>query len=594
MLPDANLLFSGDYTRQGADLWISRDGAPGAIVEGYFQFETLPPLTSPSGAKLSGDAVEALAGSRTPGQTAQAGTTTGAEAIGQVENVEGDAFAIRTDGTQVKLAVGTPVFQGDVVETKAGAKLGLSFLDDTVFSLSENARMVLDELVYTPGGTNNSMLFNLIEGGFVFVAGEIAPTGDMRVATPVATLGIRGTSPTVFIARDGEVTFSIVRDPGPNGEVGSYQLFDFQNQVIGEINDISRKLILASPTAAALVIEKSTSDFENDRLFEQQVYSTFDSMRSRSGPIQTPDNPDGQRPFDGGKPEPDGEYRDGTLTPDAPFRAALEGGRPGDELILGREFGDNFLSGGRGDDIIFGGIAGDDFIRGGRGDDIIIGGVFGIAIISGGPGDDLLIGSEFGDSYISGGDGNDTIIGNLGDDVLSGDAGEDTISGGRGRDILDGGLDDDDLDGEEGNDALSGGPGNDFLQGGKGNDLLSGDEGNDDIFGGPGDDILRGGLGNDRFGFEVADVGIDVILDFNTNDFLDIDALLGPGYTTATASDFVSATEVSGNTVIAVDGDGSGTSLAFEVIAILNGVTAGTSVDYTIDGLDTVDSVVVA
>ncbi len=54
--------------------------------------------------------------------------------------------------------------------------------------------MVLDELVYDPGGSDNSMLVNLVQGTFVFVAGQIAPTGEMEVQTPVATLGIRGTT----------------------------------------------------------------------------------------------------------------------------------------------------------------------------------------------------------------------------------------------------------------------------------------------------------------------------------------------------------------------------------------------------------------
>ena len=43
--------------------------------------------------------------------------------------------------------------------------------------------MVLNELVYSPGAADNSMLINLVQGTFVFVAGQVAPSGDMKVQT---------------------------------------------------------------------------------------------------------------------------------------------------------------------------------------------------------------------------------------------------------------------------------------------------------------------------------------------------------------------------------------------------------------------------
>ena len=70
--------------------------------------------------------------------------------IARVVTVEGTVTATRADGTQVVLATDTPVFQGDVVETGSGAAIGLVFNDDTTFSLGDNARMVLDELIYNP------------------------------------------------------------------------------------------------------------------------------------------------------------------------------------------------------------------------------------------------------------------------------------------------------------------------------------------------------------------------------------------------------------------------------------------------------------
>ena len=110
--------------------------------------------------------------------------------------------------------VGDPVYLGDVVQTGTDGRVGINFTDGTTFNLSVNARMVLDEYVYEPAGSSNSTLFSLTKGTFTFVAGRVAKTGDMKIDTPVATMGIRGTTPHVEISDDGSVKFSTLIEEG--------------------------------------------------------------------------------------------------------------------------------------------------------------------------------------------------------------------------------------------------------------------------------------------------------------------------------------------------------------------------------------------
>ncbi|THD59946.1 MAG: hypothetical protein E7813_23485 [Bradyrhizobium sp.] len=110
--------------------------------------------------------------------------------------------------------VGDLVYQGDVVRTGADGRVSINFADDTSFNLSNNANMVLNEFVYDPKGKSNSTLFNLSKGAFTFVAGKIAKTGDMKIDTPVATMGIRGTTPHVEISEDGTAKFSTLIEEG--------------------------------------------------------------------------------------------------------------------------------------------------------------------------------------------------------------------------------------------------------------------------------------------------------------------------------------------------------------------------------------------
>jgi len=110
--------------------------------------------------------------------------------------------------------VGDLVYQGDKVRTGSDGRVSINFADDTSFNLSNNASMTLDEFVYDPNGKSNSTVFNLSKGAFTFVAGKIAKTGDMKVDTPVATMGIRGTTPHVEISEDGTAKFSTLIEEG--------------------------------------------------------------------------------------------------------------------------------------------------------------------------------------------------------------------------------------------------------------------------------------------------------------------------------------------------------------------------------------------
>lgn len=114
--------------------------------------------------------------------------------------------------------VGDLVYQGDVVQTGADGRVGINFTDGTSFNLSSNGRMALNEFVYDPNGKSNSTFFNLSKGTITFVAGNIAKTGDMKIDTPVATMGVRGTTPHVEISDDGSVRFSTLIEEGKTKE----------------------------------------------------------------------------------------------------------------------------------------------------------------------------------------------------------------------------------------------------------------------------------------------------------------------------------------------------------------------------------------
>ena len=103
---------------------------------------------------------------------------------------------------------GDPVYRNDVVQTGVDGAVNIAFVDGTSFNVSKNAKMTIDSFVYDPKGNSNSALLSLTKGTFTFIAGNVAHTGDMKVDTPIGTMGIRGTAPRVEILDDGTTKFS--------------------------------------------------------------------------------------------------------------------------------------------------------------------------------------------------------------------------------------------------------------------------------------------------------------------------------------------------------------------------------------------------
>ena len=131
-----------------------------------------------------------------------------------IEHASAVVVQANVSGQAVQTKIGDLVYQGDLVQTGTDGKVGINFTDGTSFNLSSNARMALDEYVYDSKGASNSTLFSLSKGTFTFVAGNIAKTGAMKVDTPVATMGIRGTTPHIEISDDGSVRFSTLIEEG--------------------------------------------------------------------------------------------------------------------------------------------------------------------------------------------------------------------------------------------------------------------------------------------------------------------------------------------------------------------------------------------
>ena len=117
--------------------------------------------------------------------------------VARVKRISGAAF-VEQDGEKSPLKVGDRLPAEAVVITGPKSGAGLTFRDNTRVSLGANGRIALSRYAFEPGrgSAEPELETNLQSGAAAFVSGRVTKRkpGAMRVRTPAALLGVRGTT----------------------------------------------------------------------------------------------------------------------------------------------------------------------------------------------------------------------------------------------------------------------------------------------------------------------------------------------------------------------------------------------------------------
>jgi len=90
------------------------------------------------------------------------------------------------------LQVGLDMQVNERVQTDAGGKAHLLFLDGSALSVGPNSDLTLDEFVYDPDKRTGKIALSATKGVFRLVGGHISKTTPVTLTTPAATVGVRG------------------------------------------------------------------------------------------------------------------------------------------------------------------------------------------------------------------------------------------------------------------------------------------------------------------------------------------------------------------------------------------------------------------
>jgi hypothetical protein len=114
--------------------------------------------------------------------------------VAQIKTVSGQANIVH-NGARSAAKIGDPLYEKDTIETGADGSIGITFIDNTVMSSGPNSQIVLEDYKFNSSNFTGSMLTDMRRGTVSMVSGDIARSspGAMKVRTPTALLGVRGT-----------------------------------------------------------------------------------------------------------------------------------------------------------------------------------------------------------------------------------------------------------------------------------------------------------------------------------------------------------------------------------------------------------------
>jgi hypothetical protein len=275
-LPGHQYVTDSQILRDGQDLILHPAHGADVIVKNYFSADPSPLLTSADGGSaLTHDLVDSFVKPVGGIQYAQNGSVDDASPVGSVKEVSGEATVTHANGTVDKAAIGTPIFEGDIVETKDHGAVNITFVDKTTFAVSENAKMAIDQYVFDPSTQHGENNFSVLRGVFVYTSGLIghADPDDVKINTPVGSIGIRGTTIMGTINPGGDSHVSVVEGAivvsNSTGEQTLSQQFETVT-LHGMNQPISSEGVLS---ASAI-----TGNYNVLRTVSGPLFSTFDDL----------------------------------------------------------------------------------------------------------------------------------------------------------------------------------------------------------------------------------------------------------------------------------------------------------------------------
>ena len=131
-----------------------------------------------------------------------------AEMIGLVKRVVYDGYGTPPGLEREEKFARFPVVQDELLETGEDAAMLVEFLDKTLLTLGSKSHLVIDSMVYDANSNQGSMVVTLSVGILRYISGKLKGRG-VRINTPSAAIGLRGSDALITVKPDGSTTVNV-------------------------------------------------------------------------------------------------------------------------------------------------------------------------------------------------------------------------------------------------------------------------------------------------------------------------------------------------------------------------------------------------
>lgn len=109
-----------------------------------------------------------------------------------------------------RLRKGDTIHQDERIVTAAESEGEFVLEDQTKLAVGPDSTLVLDKFVYDPARKNGAVVIKATKGAFRFISGK-SDKSAYRITTPVASIGVRGTTFDGFVDENGEIAVLLVK-----------------------------------------------------------------------------------------------------------------------------------------------------------------------------------------------------------------------------------------------------------------------------------------------------------------------------------------------------------------------------------------------
>lgn len=130
------------------------------------------------------------------------------EAVGIASSLRPSASQAAPGESAQPVAWKDQIYRNAELATSDKGALEVTFNDQSKLSIGPNSEMKVDEFVYSGADGGGEQILHYTKGAFRFISGSV-PKQNVKLQTPTATIGIRGTIVRTLVTPDGATTVGV-------------------------------------------------------------------------------------------------------------------------------------------------------------------------------------------------------------------------------------------------------------------------------------------------------------------------------------------------------------------------------------------------